>query len=206
MSELNAKLMGNEAEGQPKSRIKQNHINPTDQKRIAVIKSEILAEGDRIRQKYPILKHQDAIGMGILLFSILGAVGTGYLYLEGLLAWYVTIPVIAIFLSFTHELEHDLIHYMYFRKNKFMHNLMMALVWLCRPSTINPWARRHLHLHHHKHSGTETDLEERAITNGEKFTPKRLLMMLDLELSIVLRIFRIPKHLRLKALARGAAG
>lgn len=206
MSDLNSTLMGGQSSGQPKSRIKQNHINPTDQKRIATIKSAILAEGDRIRAKYPILKHQDAIGMGILLFSILGAVGTGYLYLEGLLAWYVTIPVIAIFLSFTHELEHDLIHYMYFRKNKFMHNLMMALVWLCRPSTINPWARRHLHLHHHKHSGTETDLEERAITNGEKFTPMRLLMMLDLELSIVLRIFRIPKHLRLKALARGAAG
>ena len=141
----------------------------------------VLAEGDRIRAKYPILQHQDAIGMAILLFSMAGAALTGWAYLEGMLAWYVTIPVIAIFLSFTHELEHDLIHYMYFRKNKLMHNLMMALVWVARPSTVNPWLRRHLHLHHHKHSGTETDLEERAITNGERFTPLRLLMMLDLE-------------------------
>lgn len=188
------------------SRLKQNFINETDQKRIATIKSAILAEGDRIRAKYPILAHQDLIGMSILLFSMAGAVLTGLAYLEGMIAWYVTIPVIAIFLSFTHELEHDLIHYMYFRKNKFMHNLMMTLVWLCRPSTINPWLRRHLHLHHHKHSGTETDLEERAITNGERFTPLRLLMMLDLELSVVLRIMKVPKHLRVKALMRGAIG
>lgn len=206
MSSLSEKLMNQPAKAEGGSRIKQNNINALDQKRIATIKTAVLAEGDRIRAKYPILKHQDFIGMAILLFSIAGAVLTGWAYLEGMLAWYVTIPVIAVFLSFTHELEHDLIHYMYFRKNKFMHNLMMTMVWFCRPSTINPWLRRHLHLHHHKHSGTETDLEERAITNGERFTPLRLLMMLDLELSVVLRIMKVPKHLRLKALMRGAIG
>lgn len=206
MSNLSDKLKTATQADQPNTRIKQNLINKKDQVRIAKIKTAVLAEGDRIRAKYPILQHQDFIGMAILLASIAGVVGTAWLYLQGTLAWYVTIPVIAIFLSFTHELEHDLIHYMYFRKNKFMHNLMMALVWICRPSTINPWARRHLHLHHHKHSGTATDLEERAITNGERFTPLRLLMMLDLELSIVLRIFKVPSHLRLKALLRGAAG
>lgn len=206
MSSLSEKLMNQPAKAQSDSRIKQNSINAQDQKRIAAIKTVVLAEGDRIRAKYPVLKHQDAIGMAILLFSMAGAVLTGWAYLEGLLAWYLTIPVIAVFLSFTHELEHDLIHYMYFRKNKFMHNLMMVMVWICRPSTINPWLRRHLHLHHHKHSGTETDLEERAITNGERFTPLRLLMMLDLELSVVLRIMKVPKHLRVKALMRGAIG
>ncbi len=206
MSNLSEKLMSEPAQGKENSRIKQNSINELDQKRIAAIKSAVIAEGDRIRAKYPILKHQDFIGMAILLLSMAGAVLTGWAYIEGMIAWYVTIPVIAIFLSFTHELEHDLIHYMYFRKNKFMHNLMMTLVWISRPSTINPWLRRHLHLHHHKHSGTATDLEERAITNGERFTPMRLLMMLDLELSVVLRIMKVPKHLRLKALARGAIG
>jgi fatty acid desaturase len=188
------------------SRIKQNLINPDDQKHIVTIKQAIFAEGDRIRAKYPILAHQDAIGMAILLGAMAGIAGTGWAYLEGWLAWYVTIPVIAVFLSFTHELEHDLIHYMYFRKNAFMLNLMMALVWICRPSTINPWARRHLHLHHHKHSGTATDLEERAITNGEKMSPMRLLLMLDLELSIVLRILKVPKGKRLLAITKGAIG
>jgi fatty acid desaturase len=188
------------------TRIKQNLINAEDQKRIVVIKQAIFAEGDRLRAKYPVLAHQDAIGMAILLGSMVGIAGTGWAYLQGFLAWYVTIPVIAVFLSFTHELEHDLIHYMYFRKNKFMHNLMMVLVWICRPSTINPWARRQLHLHHHKHSGTATDLEERAITNGEKMSPLRLLMMLDLELSVLLRILKVPKGKRLLALTKGAIG
>ena len=188
------------------SRIKQNFINEQDKQRIAAIKSVVLKEGDRIRAQYPILKRQDAIGMTILLGSMLGMFLTGWAYLEGGLAWYVTIPVLAVFLSFTHELEHDLIHYMYFRQNKFMHNLMMALVWICRPSTINPWARRHLHLHHHKHSGTATDLEERAITNGEKMSFKRLFMMFDMELSIVLRILKIPKGRRLQAIIKGAMG
>ncbi len=131
MSSLSEKLMNQPAKADGGSRIKQNSINPQDQKRIATIKTAVLAEGDRIRAKYPILQHQDAIGMAILLFSMAGAVLTGWAYLEGALAWYVTIPVIAIFLSFTHELEHDLIHYMYFRKNKFMHNLMMALMASC---------------------------------------------------------------------------
>ncbi|HEX4879682.1 MAG TPA: fatty acid desaturase, partial [Limnobacter sp.] len=104
MSNLSEKLLGQADAAKPGSRIKQNHINAQDQKRIAVIKSAILAEGDRIRAKYPILQHQDAIGMGILLLSMVGALATGWAYLEGMLAWYITIPVIAIFLSFTHEL------------------------------------------------------------------------------------------------------
>src|SRR3989344_8596767 len=111
MSSLREKLMSQSAKAEGGSRIKQNSINALDQKRIAAIKTAVLAEGDRIRAKYPILKHQDAIGMTILLLSMAGAVLTGWAYLEGVLAWYVTIPVIAIFLSFTHELEHDLIHY-----------------------------------------------------------------------------------------------
>lgn len=196
---------GQPASAAPKSRNKQLLINAEDQKRIARIKAAVMAEGDRLRAAYPILKHQDAIGIGILLFAMAGVGLTAWGYLADVVAWYVAIPLIAMFLSLTHELEHDLIHSMYFRKNPVMHHLMMALVWICRPSTINPWVRKHLHLHHHKHSGTETDLEERAITNGEKMGPLRLLMMLDLELSVVLRIFKLPRGRRMKTLLMGAA-
>jgi hypothetical protein len=206
MTNLTQKLMGSGDSSKPASRIKQNTINPQDQKRIAAIKTAILAEGDRIRARYPILQYQDAIGMAILIGSMLGAGLTAWAYLQGVLVWYVTIPVIAIFLSFTHELEHDLIHYMYFRKNKFMHNLMMALVWISRPSVINPWARRHIHLHHHLHSGTETDIEERSITNGLKFSLARLWMMFDLNWGIKLRALRLPSALRKRAFGRIAAG
>jgi hypothetical protein len=76
---------------------------------------------------------------------------------------------------------------MYFRNNRLAHNLMMALVWLARPSTISTWTRRRMHLHHHKYSGTDTDLEEQGITNGEPWGVRRVLMMSDQMLSIYLR-------------------
>jgi hypothetical protein len=67
---------------------------------------------------------------------------------------------------------------------------MMGLVWLARPSTINPWIRRHLHLNHHKVSGTESDMEERAITNGEPWGFARLLMVGDNVMSAFIRMLR----------------
>jgi hypothetical protein len=67
---------------------------------------------------------------------------------------------------------------------------MMGLVWLARPSTINPWIRRHLHLNHHKVSGTEADMEERAITNGVPWGFARLLMVGDNVMSAFIRLLR----------------
>lgn len=205
MSDLLNKFFGDTPGVQGGSRIKQNNINPQDQKRIAVIKAEIMAEGDRIRAQYPILKHQDFIGLAILVASFAGMVACAWAFWQGYMPWYVSIPLTAIFASFTHELEHDLIHYMYFRKNKFMHHLMMIWVWLCRPNTISPWARRALHLHHHKHSGTETDLEERGITNGEKWSILRLIMTVDTNLGVVFRAHRIPPKILMKIVALGSA-
>jgi fatty acid desaturase len=178
----------------------------TDAQKTEHIKREIRAAGDELRRRHRILAHQDAIGMGILLLSIAGMLGSAALYLGGVIPWWLCIPAVAIFASFTHELEHDLIHLMYFRKQPLPHNLMMALVWLCRPSTINPWIRRHLHLHHHKHSGTETDLEERAITNGEHWGLRRFIMTGDGILAILLRLHRAPnRKLRARMLLRGLA-
>src|SRR3546814_16453679 len=97
------------------------------------------------------------------------------------------LPVSAIFASFIHELEHDLIHTLYFRKHPRAYHLMMALCWITRPSTVSPWTRRRLHLHHHKFSGTESDLEERAITNGERWGLRRLLLTGDHMLAVILR-------------------
>jgi hypothetical protein len=51
-------------------------------------------------------------------------------------------------------------------------------------------------LHHHKVSGTETDLEERGITNGEKWGIRRLLMTGDNLLAIYLRPFTTYKMTR----------
>lgn len=157
-----------------------------------------MARGNELRERYPILQHQDAIGAGILAFALAGMLGSAWLYAEGTIAWWACLLLNAFFASLTHELEHDLIHSMYFRKQRVPHNLMMGLVWLARPSTINPWIRRNLHLNHHKVSGTETDLEERAITNGEPWGFARLLMVGDNMMSSFIRLLRAPTWERRK--------
>ncbi|AVX86973.1 fatty acid desaturase [Pseudomonas sp. VE 196-7] len=158
--------------------------------RSAHIREVVLAKGVELRERYPILQHQDALGAGILAFALAGMIGSATLYITGHMAWWVCLLLNAFFASLTHELEHDLIHSMYFRKQRVPHNLMMGLVWLARPSTINPWIRRHLHLNHHKVSGTETDMEERAITNGEPWGFARLLMVGDNVMSAFIRMLR----------------
>ena len=158
--------------------------------RSAHIREVVLAKGVELRKRHPILNHQDALGAGILAFALAGMIGSAALYMTGYMAWWVCLLLNAFFASLTHELEHDLIHSMYFRKQRVPHNLMMGLVWLARPSTINPWIRRHLHLNHHKVSGTETDMEERAITNGEPWGFARLLMVGDNMMSSFIRMLR----------------
>lgn len=158
--------------------------------RSAHIREVVLAKGDELRERYPILQHQDALGASILAFALAGMIGSAVLYITGHMAWWVCLLLNAFFASLPHELEHDLIHSMYFRKQRVPHNLMMGLVWLARPSTINPWIRRHLHLNHHKVSGTETDMEERAITNGEPWGFARLLMVGDNVMSAFIRMLR----------------
>ncbi len=168
-------------------------MNPTaltDQQRSAHIREAVMARGVELRRRYPILNHQDALGAGILAFALAGMIGSALLYLNGAIAWWACLLANAFFASLTHELEHDLIHSMYFRKQRVPHNLMLALVWMARPSTINPWIRRHLHLNHHKVSGTETDMEERAITNGEPWGIARLLMVGDNVMSSLIRMLR----------------
>src|SRR3546814_20965211 len=114
-------------------------------------------------------------------------IASGWAYIAGVVPWWVCVPVSAIFASFIHELEHDLIHTLYFRKHPRAYHLMMALCWITRPSTVSPWTRRRLHLHHHNFSGTESDLEERAITTGASCALRRLLMTGDHMLAVMLR-------------------
>ena len=165
----------------------------TDAEKAEHIKSTVLAAGVALRQRHPWLRHQDAIGAGILVLSLLGMIASGSLYVQGLIHWWLCVPLTALFASFIHELEHDLIHLMYFRKTPWANSLMLALGWLARASTVSPFVRRKLHLHHHKFSGTESDLEERGITNGERWGLKRLLMTGDNMLAVYLRPLTMVK-------------
>lgn len=181
----------------------------TDAQRIARIKQVVLQASEDLRRRYPVLKHQDAIGATIMAVSLLGMIGSGTLYVLGMIPWWVCVPVTAIFASFIHELEHDLIHLMYFRKTPWANSLMLSLGWLARASTVNPFVRRKLHLHHHKFSGTESDLEERGITNGEPWSVRRLLMTGDNMLAVYLRpltmIRAVKAYIRAQKPATAAA-
>ncbi|QHB32931.1 fatty acid desaturase [Yersinia canariae] len=132
-----------------------------------------------MERKYGILKHQDALGLGILSFSIGIFIVSSLCYLNGYIAWWGCIIINALCLSVVHEIEHDLIHSLYFKRNRVMHNIMMAIVWSVRPSTANPWVRRKIHLRHHQMPGTYEDLEERLLSNGQRWGLLRLWMISD---------------------------
>jgi len=159
----------------------------TDEQKSVYIRTKVLDAGVALRERHHWLKHQDFIGASIMALSLLGMIASGVLYVQGVIAWWVCVPLTALFASFIHELEHDLIHLMYFRKKPWANNLMLALGWVARASTVNPFVRRKLHLHHHKFSGTESDLEERGITNGVPWGIKRLVMLGDNMMAVYLR-------------------
>lgn len=149
------------------------------EQKIQQICQAIRAEEQRLRDKYAFLRFQDWIGFGIMLFSLFGMIASGYLYyVDSIPAWGCIVAA-AIFASVSHELEHDLIHRQYFRKNKLMHNIMMLVVWIMRPNTVNPWYRRDMHFLHHKVSGTQKDMEERLVGNGIAYGFTRFLVMFD---------------------------
>lgn len=166
---------------------KQSTLVLADEQSTKAIRKEVMASYKEIKAKYPVLKHQNAIGFGIFSFSILMIILGALFYLKGSIGAVPVILWIAFWTSLLHELEHDLIHYMYFKKSKFVHNLMMLGVWVFRPMTINPWLRREIHFHHHRVSGTKTDIEERGVTNGERWTFKRFITTADVLLGGVLR-------------------
>jgi fatty acid desaturase len=169
-------------------------LRPEDADRIASIREEIIAVGDAFRARHPrIVRHQDAIGLTLFVIGVVGVIGDAWLYIEGVIPWWVCIPLSAFWLSILHELEHDLIHWMYFRSRRWVHHVMMFGVWFLRPSTINPWIRRSWHLHHHEVAGTESDIEERTITNGERWNGFRLLSLMDGILGVYAQPFRFRK-------------
>ncbi|MBF7074477.1 fatty acid desaturase [Glaciecola sp. MH2013] len=163
---------------------------------IKTIVKAIKDEERNLRQKYPILSYQNALGLTILLLSFSALVGLGVLYYLAIIPAWLCVVLAAVVTSISHELEHDLIHKQYFSKFPIVHNFMMLVVWLMRPNTINPWYRRQIHLHHHKVSGTEQDLEERLVGNGIKNPFLRFLVIVDGLLGLVFNSARFKKEIK----------
>jgi fatty acid desaturase len=163
-------------------------ISPSDRRKITHINAAVRRASAELRKRFPWLRYQSALGLATFALAIGGMVGSGWLYAAGAIPSWLCIVVTAFFASIVHEIEHDLIHSMYFPRHGGIRGLMMAVGWLARPGTINPFVRKKLHLRHHKVSGNPDDLEERAITNGEPYGIKRILMMADGVLAVVLRL------------------
>jgi len=161
------------------------------QKTTSYIRREIAQTYQNIKIKYPILKHQNAIGMGIFVVAVMISIFTSTLWLNNMIPTWILVLINAFLFGILHELEHDLIHYMYFKNNKIVHNFLLLFVWLLRPLTLNPWFRRTLHFHHHRFSGTLHDIEERGVTNGEKWGIIRLLFTPDLVLGNLIRVKKL---------------
>ena len=125
----------------------------------------IRQEEVKLRQKYTILQYQDLIGASIFMISLLLIASAWYAYYSYQLSSFWTIVLIALPTSLLHELEHDLIHNLYFRKHSFIQDVMFFVIW-CAKLHGNPWFRRELHLKHHLVSGQEDDAEERLIGLG----------------------------------------
>ena len=160
----------------------EQNISPKDknpyQPKINSIRKVIYAEDKRIREKYPLLQHQNAIGMTWFVLSFGLVVTSCYLYYINILPWYFLIPLVGRFVSILHELEHDLIHDMYFKEQKWIQHIMFAVIWISKVNA-NPWWRKPMHLKHHKTSGQLDDIEERLIGLGEPIGLKRLLITLS---------------------------
>jgi len=179
-------------------------VTLSDDERVARIRADVASADRELRARHPWLNHQNLIGAGIMAFALAGMLACACAYARGAMSAWLVIPLVAIFASLTHELEHDLIHTLYFRQRPWARHVMLALAWIARPSTINPWIRIGLHLRHHKLSGTPEDIEERAITNGVPWGIARFLMLADAPCSVLIRFLRAPKGARLRVLWRSA--
>ncbi|CAF5224324.1 unnamed protein product, partial [Rotaria magnacalcarata] len=81
--------------------------------------------------------------------------------------------LIALVLSLLHELEHDIIHNLYFKSYRWIQNCMFIFIWVAKLH-VSPWYRRQLHLKHHLLSGQINDAEERLIGLGLSPNYKRM--------------------------------
>jgi Fatty acid desaturase len=152
-----------------------------------IIRRELVRLSDEALARNPTLKNNDALGFAVLYGSIAAIVGAAVGYYFGVLPAWLVILSSAFFMSFIHDIEHDLLHRLYFQKQRWFYNLSMGLTWVFRPSSISPWVRRDWHMHHHRASGTATDVEERGLLNGERWGIRRAVMSIEPLLAIVLR-------------------
>jgi fatty acid desaturase len=151
------------------------------------ITQSIRAEEKRLRERFPILNRQSLLGAAWFAAAALGFAASTGLYIAGIFPAWLTIALSAICVSLIREIEHDLIHDLYFKQHPRLKQLMMLCVWPFLGNIPNPWFRRKVHLLHHRASGQHEDVEERYIGNGMRHGLLRLLTTIDPGIAAVLR-------------------
>jgi hypothetical protein len=132
---------------------------------VQAIRQTIKSEEIRLRKKYRWLNRQDLLGFMSFALSVIALCITIFLYLKRRIHWSLVIPLMALPGSILHEIEHDLIHNLYFKGKQWMHHLMFVVIYFTKWS-IPPWYRKYIHIRHHQVSGTSEDIEERLIGMG----------------------------------------
>ena len=140
----------------------------------------------RLVARYAVLRHQDGIGAVLCLLSASGMLVSAGFYWLNVIPWYLCLFVNAFLASILHEIEHDLIHVLYFKARPRVANVMMLVAWVFRGNVVHGWYRREIHFHHHRASGTATDVEERLLGLGTPWGFRRVLATVDGALAFLL--------------------
>ncbi len=179
----------------PAAGLRARPVSLTEKQRVRKISKIIRYAEKRLKRRFPILEKRDAIGLGIFLLSASAMVGVSALYFFEAIPWWSALLLNAFFASLLHEIEHDLIHDLYF-KGTWIETMMMYGVWLFRGNTPSPFYRKKIHSLHHQESGQLTDIEEQMIGNGMRYNFKRLLVMFDQNLAFLLNAPKLKKQIR----------
>ncbi len=160
----------------------------------AAISRAIREEEIRLRSRFPWLEHQDALALIFFFGALFATALFAVAYARGYLPWWLATGAIAVAVSVLHELEHDLIHGLYFRTRTWLQNTCMFVIWWAKLH-VSPWWRTPQHLHHHRRSGQEDDLEERLLGIGLSFGVLRLLVSLHPGVAFI-QLLALRRHIR----------
>jgi len=133
---------------------------------VQAIRQTIKNEEIRLRRRYRWLNYQDLLGFMSFVLSVVALCVTALLYMKRRIHWSLVVPLMALPGSIMHELEHDLIHNLYFKGKQWVQHVMFVFIYFTKWS-IPPWYRKMIHIRHHQESGTEKDIEERLIGLGK---------------------------------------
>lgn len=158
-------------------------------------------EDARLVEQHPLLGRDDLVALGLWAGAWVGIAAMVVAALGAGLPMPVAAVGVALCLSTLHELEHDLIHELYWADRPWLGHLVLFTIWIAKGS-LDPWSRGRLHRWHHQVSGQPEDVEERLIGLGLPWGPRRALLSL-LPAASALVVPEIVRDVRARAAQGG---